>query len=54
MKSGYYQVEVLEEHKCRTALTVGPLGFWEFNHLPFNLNNAPATYQRLKEECLSD
>ena len=31
MKSGYYQVEVLEEYKCRTILTVGPLGFWEFN-----------------------
>ena len=54
MKSGYYQVEVLEEHKCRTILTVGPLGFWEFSRLPFGLNNAPATYQRLMEECLSD
>ena len=35
MKSGYHQVEVLEEHKCRTAFTVGPLGFWEFNIPPF-------------------
>ena len=50
----YLQVEVLEEHKCRTILTVGPLGFWEFNRLPFGLDNAPATYQRLVEECLSD
>ena len=54
MKSGYHQVEVLEEHKCRTAFTVGPLGFWEFNRLPFGLNNAPATYQRLIEQCLGD
>ena len=54
MKSGYHQVEVLEEHKCRTAFTVGPLGFWEFNRLPFGLNNAPATYQRLMEQCLGD
>ena len=52
MKSGYHQVEVFEEHKCRTAFTVGPLGFWEFNRLPFGLNNAPATYQRLMEQCL--
>ena len=34
MKSGYDQVEVLEEHKCQTAFTVGPLGFWEFISLP--------------------
>ena len=27
MKSGYHQVEVLEQHKCRTAFTVGLLGF---------------------------
>lgn len=54
MKSGYHQVELLEEHKCRTAFTVGPLGFWEFNRLPFGLNNAPATYQRLMEQCLGD
>ncbi|MCG7878261.1 MAG: DDE-type integrase/transposase/recombinase [Candidatus Thiodiazotropha taylori] len=54
MKSGYHQVEVFEEHKCRTAFTVGPLGFWEFNRLPFGLNNAPASYQRLMEQCLGD
>ena len=54
MKSGYHQVEVLEEHKCRTAFTVGPLGFWEFNRLPFGLSNSPATYQRLMEQCLGD
>ena len=51
MKSGYHQVE---EHKCRTAFTVFPLGFWELNRLPFGLNNAPATYQMLMEQCLGD
>lgn len=54
MKSGYHQVDVLEEHNCRTAFTVGPLGFWEFNCLPFALNNAPVTYQRLMGQCLGD
>ena len=54
MKSGYRQVEMLEEHKCGTEFTVGPLGFWEFHRLPFGLSNAPATYQRLMEECLAD
>lgn len=35
MKSGYHQVEVEEAHKARTALTVGPNCFYEFNRLPF-------------------
>lgn len=54
MKSGYHQVELLEEHKEGTAFTVGPLGFYEFNRLPFGLSNSPATYQRLMESCLGD
>ena len=54
MKSGYYQVEVAEEHKERTAFTVGPLGFWEHNRLPFGLSNAPATYQRIMEQCFGE
>ena len=54
MKSGYHQLEVEETHKERTAFTVGPLGFYEFNRLPFGLVNSPATYQRLMEEILGD
>jgi hypothetical protein len=52
MKSGYFQVELEESHKERTAFTVGPLGFFEYNRMPFGLSNAPATYQRLMERCL--
>jgi hypothetical protein len=54
MKSGYHQVEILEQHKERTAFSVGPLGFFEFNRMAFGLTNAPATYQRLIENCLAD
>ena len=54
MKSGYHQIEVAEHHKDRTAFTVGPLGFWEFNRLPFGLCNSPSTYQRVMEQCLGD
>lgn len=54
MKSGYYQVEIAEPHKSRTAFTVGPLGFWEHNRLPFGLSNAPATYQRIMENCFGE
>jgi transposase InsO family protein len=53
MKSGYYQIEVAEEHKARTAFSVGPLGLYEFNRMPFGLSNSPATYQRLMQECFS-
>ena len=52
MKSGYHQVEIEEEHKERTGFTVGALGFWDYQRLPFGLTNSPATYQRLMEECL--
>ena len=52
MKSGYHQVSVEGQHKCRTAFTVGPLGSYEYNKMPFGLSNSPATYQRLMEECL--
>jgi transposase InsO family protein len=54
MKSGYYSVEIQEDHKERTAFTVGPLGFYEYNRLPFGLSNSPATYQRAMEGILGD
>jgi hypothetical protein len=54
MKFGYYQVEIFEEHKDRTAFSVGPLGFFEYNRMPFGLINSPATYQRLMENVLAD
>ena len=51
MKSSYYQVEVEENHKQYTAFSVGSLGLFEYNRMPFGLTNSPATYQRLMEEC---
>jgi hypothetical protein len=54
MKQGYYQVGVAEEHKERTAFSAGPLGFYEFNSMPFGLTNSPATFQRMIETCMGD
>ena len=53
LKSGYYQIEVEEADKPRTAF-VCPLGFWEFNRMPQGVTNAPGTFQRLMEKCMGD
>ena len=52
MKSGYHQIEIQDEHKPRSAFTVGPLGLYEYIRMPFGMSNAPGTYQRLMDECL--
>ena len=47
-------MELEEEAKPLTAFTLGPLGFWECECMPFVLTNAPATFQRLMESCLGE
>ena len=54
LRMGFYQVEMEEQHKERTAFTVGPLGFYEFCSMPFGLSNSPATFQRLMEYAMGD
>uniref|UniRef100_A0A3B3BNF8 Gypsy retrotransposon integrase-like protein 1 n=1 Tax=Oryzias melastigma TaxID=30732 RepID=A0A3B3BNF8_ORYME len=53
LKSGYYQIEMEEADKEKTAF-VCPLGFWEFNRMPQGVTNAPSTFQRLMEKCVGE
>ena len=54
LKSGFWQVKMAEESPQYTAFTVGSMGVDEFLQMPFSLCNAPATFQRLIQECLRE
>ena len=55
LRSGYWQIDVAEKDKHKTAFVLPPpLGLWECNRLPFGLCNAPGTFQRAMERCLGD
>ena len=54
LKSGFWQIMMDEESKKYTAFTVGSLGFFECERMPFGLCNAPATFQRLMQNCLGE
>ena len=41
-----------EVSKQYTAITVGSLGFFECEHMPFGLCNTPTTFQQLMQNCL--
>ena len=53
LKLGFWQIKMEEASKQYTAFTVGNLGFFKCDHMPFGLCNALATFQRLMQNCLS-
>ena len=53
LKSGYWQVEVEEKDREKTAFSVGN-GLWQYNVMAFGLCNVPATFERLMENVFGD
>ena len=54
LKSGFWQIKMEEASKQYTAFTVGNLGFFECDHMPFGLCNVLAMFQRLMQNCLGE
>ena len=52
LKLGFWQIKMEEATKQYTAFTLGNLGFYECDCMPFGLCNVPATFQRLMQNCL--
>ena len=54
MNSGFWQVLMDKESKQYTAFTLGSMGLYECESMPFGLCNAPPTFQRLMINCLGE
>ena len=54
MNSGFWQVPMDKESKQYTAFTLGSMGLYECESMPFGLCNTPLTFQRLMLNCLGE
>ena len=52
--SRFWQIRMDKASKQYTAFTVGNLGFFECDRMPFRLCNAPATFQQLMQNCMGE
>src|ERR1043166_1931876 len=53
LKAAYWQVPVRKQDREKTAFRIAS-GHYQFRVMPFGLNNAPATFQRLMNDVLRD
>ena len=53
LNSGFWQVP-MDESKQYTAFTLGSMGLYECESMPFGLCNTPPTFQRLMQNCLGE
>ena len=54
LKERFWQITMDETSKQYITLIVGNIGFFECECIPFGLCNAPAIFQRLMQNCLSE
>ena len=54
MNSVFWQVPMDGEFKQYTAFTLGSMGLYECESMPFGLCNAPPTFQKLMQNCLDE
>ena len=54
LNSGFWQVSMDDASKQYTAFTLGSMGLYECESMPFGLCNALPTFQRLMQNCLGE
>ena len=54
LKSRLWQIRIDEMSKQYTTFTMGNLGFFECDRMPFGLCNALATFQQLMQNCMGE
>ena len=54
LKSRFWQIRMDEVLKHYTAFTMGNLGLFKYDRMPFGLCNALATFQHLMQNCMGE